>query len=73
MEKIKLQGKDKKTVASVCMLPAWCLLGSTAAAALGKWGRGKEGGQRGREGQGRSEITGGSSTKGYDAALLMQL
>lgn len=80
MEKMKLPGEDRKVMVSVGMLSAWCLLGQIPASGresrfrLRKWGRGKEGEQKGTDLWGRSgTTTGGSSVKEQGAAPLTQL
>lgn len=76
MEKMKLHGGDKKATPSAGVLPARGLSAATAAcgeepgSGVGRWGRGKEGEQRGG-GRARSgTLTGGSSAKGQEAAPL---
>lgn len=77
MEKMKLQGEDKKVMELVGMLQAWCLSGRIPASGkesrlrFRKMGKGEKG-RRGREGgMGKDgTIKGGSRAKGQDTDPL---
>lgn len=77
MEKMKLQGGDRKVMASAGTLPAWRFPGHTLASweesrlRLREMGKGKRGRREGEGGTGKDRtITGGSGDKGQDICYL---